>query len=681
MTRFHHPLLIGIGPFLLIALLGIRGGADASRSGFDESIMDRSVQPGDDFYRFACGKWIDEASLPDGVPRYNTYSEMDDAMIATVIRILAAASVDSSGSGNSTLQKLGDFFASALDTVTLDREGASPLSGEMALIDEVSNREDLQRVITRFQLMGINPLFRIDEVERWRLKENYQLLLRPAGLGLPGAHYYVRSDSTALSLLNDYSLHIAGMFELLGEEPAAALQKSGVVLAIEKQIAESHFDRSGKSRGGDYKEHSVTALERLMPAFDWEAWLEETGASPIDKIHLDNQDYFKKLDRIVNETLLNDWKTYLQWVLVDNCARFLSRPFREAGRRFYSVRLRGYTRRVSREELAFFAIDGTLPEGIGRCYVDEAFPPEARARIMEMIDNLRAAFRARIEGSPEIGDKEKNRYLRKLETLKFQIGGPEKSDDFATLEIDRHQYLENILRSRRYNMTRRIARFGRPVDYERWNVYPQSMSGWYSADQNRVTYPAASMQFPLFVPGGDLAANYAGMGSSIAHEISHGFDIQGRQFDEKGKHRGWWAWLKSRFTHDHREKILIEQFDSCEALEGHFVSGKGTLMENMADHGGLTIAWDAMQIAVRKGAPDKTIGDFTLSQRFFLAYAQKWKEVIDEEHLIRTLAGPHAPTPFRAVSPLTHHDAFYEAFGITAESPVWREKSERVELW
>lgn len=670
---------LGLG--LIIAFLGLAGMVRAGEPGFDPSLMDRSVEPGDDFYRYACGSWIDRTELPDGVPRYNTYSENDEAMIATVIRILDAASGDSSLTQTESARSLGAFYASAMDTATIDRLGVAPLSGEMKRIEKISNQNDLQHAITRLQLYGFSPLFRIDEPEEWRLKETYELLLRPAGLGLPGTHYYARSDTAAESLRSDYADHVARMFELLGEDSATARQRSGVVLRIENRLAAARSDRSGGASGGDYSVHSVESLDKLMSAFDWGRYFAEIGASGAAQIQLDDRRYFKELDSILEEFPLSDWQTYLSWVLVDDTARYLSHPFRKAQRRFFSVRLRGHTKKVSREERAFFTIDSCMPEAVGLCYREEAFPPETEAMVLEMTGDLKAAFRRRIQSSAIIGKKEKSRHIEKLDSMKILVGGPDEYYGYAGLKIDRSEYLWNALRSRRYNTERRIAKCGQPVDHYRWRVYPQSMSGWYYVNQNQVIYPAASIQPPLFVPGGDPASNYGAMGTGIAHEITHGFDVQGRQFDAKGKHRGWWVWLKSRFGSDQNEKLLVDQFDSSEALEGYFVSGEGTLMENMADLGGLVIAWDALQLAIQKGAPDDTIDGFTSSQRFFLAYAQKWKEVIDEDHLTGTLAGPHAPARFRASNPLCHLPAFYEAFDIKPGEAMWRDEDERAELW
>jgi putative endopeptidase len=429
-----------------------------------------------------------------------------------------------------------------------------------------------------------------------------------------------------------------------------------------------------------YNKTNLKKLGKLIPAFSWRDIFAEWQIKAPEHVILGQPDYFKELGKMLAAVDSEDWKVYLRWMFIHGVAKYLGPDLLDEHTHFYTVFLSGYTQPIPRSERVAYAVGLAMPEAIGKLYVERCCPAEVRDEVQALISNLRRAFHRRIEQLAWMGDSEKRRSLEKLEAMTFLIGGPDTYDDYAALEIDRRCYLSNLLRARQYARSQKLAQLGKPVDRSGWTVLPQSQSCWYDPNRNTVTLPAASLQPPLFVPGGDPAGNYGGLGTAIAHEMTHGFDTQGRRFDKNGKQLIFWKRRQPKGFKKLTE-ILVQQYDAFEALDAHHVDGRVTLMENLADHGGLVIAFDALQLNLESHAEARAVAGFTAEQRFFLAHAQKWKDVIRDDVLIESLRGPHAPARSRAIGPLLNMDAFYQAFDIQPTDAMYRPPKERVTVW
>jgi putative endopeptidase len=671
-------------PLLPIALLTIMAAdlcAQEVPPRIDLDLIDTSVRPGDDFYQYACGRWLARTSVPDGVPRVNTFSEQIESLNRTIQDILEEAARDSLLPAGDVRRKLGDFFASGVQAASLRSCDSPALKRELELIAAISCPADLQRALARLQLYGFCPLFQISDPELWELRHVHELFLRQDGLGLPARGYYLNENARASEVREKYTRHISRMFELLGFPHADAARDARTVLAIETRLASLWMPDVGRTEFRKlYNKTSLMKLGKLIPAFSWPEYFAEWQITAPEHVILGQPDYFKELGKMLTAVDLEDWRTYLRWTFIHGAAKYLGSDLLDEHTSFYTVYLSGYTQPIPRSERVAYAIGLAMPEAIGKLYVERCCPPEVRDEVLALIENLRRAFRRRIERLAWMGDDEKRRSLDKLEAMTFLVGGSDTYDDYAALEIDRRCYLSNLLRARQYARGRKLALLGKPVDRSGWTVLPQSESGWYDANRNTVTLPAASLQPPLFVPGGDPACNYGGLGTAIAHEMTHGFDTQGRQFDKNGKQLGFWKRRQPK-GFKKRTEILVRQYDAFEALDGYRVDGRVTLMENLADYGGVVIAFDALQLILEAHAGPLVVAGFTPEQRFFLAYAQKWKDVIRDDALIESLRGPHAPARLRAIGPLLNMDAFYRAFDIQPTDVMYRPPEERVSVW
>lgn len=656
---------------LAVALLGPALPA-ADVHGFDPALMDRATPPGRDFFQYAVGGWLARTPIPPQESEYGVDEEIERRTLLILRGILERPS-------EGEARKARDFYAAGMDLAAIERAGAAPLAPDFALIRAVRDPAGLARALALLHRRGSGPAFVFGVGPDDKDSGRNIVILGQGGLGLPELDYYLLPDAPSRALRARYRAHVARMFTLLGEAPAAARRHAATVLAMETRLAGASMDRvSRRDPEAVYHRMTLPELAGAAPGLDWEVFFGTLGASP-EALLVRQPGFFRELGRMAALPPA-DWRAYLRWHLILDTGAHLSSPFDRAGFAFYGRTLRGMRAQRPRWKRMVALTDDALGELLGRLYVERAFPPRARARAEELVARLREALGERIRRLPWLGESARALALAKLDAMTVKIGHPDAWRDFAALRVGRRCHVENVLAARAFEFDRALARIGRPVDRDEWDVSPATNNAFYDATLNQIVLPAGILQPPYFDLEADDASNYGGIGATIGHELIHGFDDEGRHYDAHGNLGDWWSEAEAR-DFGRRSELMVRQFDACEPLPGLRIDGRATLGENLADLGGLKLAFSAFQ-ASRQGRPAAVIDGFTPEQRFFLAYAASWRSKIRKEALREHLmSDAHAPAKYRVNGPLANLPEFHEAFGIQDGEPMKRPESERPDIW
>jgi putative endopeptidase len=657
-------------------------------SSLDLTNMDISVRPQDDFYLYANGGWIKRNPVPPAFSRWASFNELAEKNNEALRTIAENAttkvdkSATSADAGSADVRLVADFYASGMDEAALNRAKARPLQDELNKINALTDRKDLMKQIGRFHSMGLHALFGFasgqDDKDSTRIiAQAFQ-----GGLGLPDRDYYTKQDQPSKGLRQQYVEHIAKMFTLMEESASQATTHAQKVLAIETSLAKQARTRSElRDPQRNYNKMSLAQLQALTPDFNWTDYLIELKLTNPGDINVGQPDFFKAANELLKTTSLDEWKAYLRWHLIKDMAPMLSSDFVNENFRFYEATLRGAKEIKPRWKRVVAKTDEELGEALGKLYVAEHFPPEAKARAMEMVNNLKEAFADRIMTLDWMDQATKDEALKKLAALKAKIGYPDKWRDYSTLKIDRTSYAQNVLRADLFELDRLLKKIGKPIDRSEWGMSPPTVNAYYNPNMNEIVFPAGLMQPPFFDWQTDDAMNYGGMGAVIGHEMTHGFDDQGRQFDAMGNLRDWWT-PQSAKAYDGRRKFVVAQYSAYEPLPGQHINGELTQGENIADIGGVKLAYSALQKAIAKKGPQPKIDGFTPEQRFFLGFAQIWRNTQRDEDLkLRLNTDPHSPGRFRTIGPVSNLGEFQKAFDIPDGSPMIRPADQRVDIW
>src|SRR6202790_1322540 len=641
--------------------------------GFALTNLDTTCKPCDDFYEFAMGGWMKANPIPAEYATWGTFTTLRDTNLAAMRTILDAAAKSNADAGSNE-QKIGAFYASCMDTAALETAGLKPIEGELAVVNGVTDRKSLDATIAQLQREGSNAVFRFGSGQDIKDSTRVIAIASQGGLGMPDRDYYLRDDEKSKQLRADYEKHIAKMLELAGDPADKAEAEAKTIMGIETALAKASKTRVElRDPEKNYNLMAISEMKTVTPDWSWEGYLKAVGAPPVEQVNMRQPEFFKEMNQELDSVSLNDWKTYLRWHVIHENAPALPEKFVEENFDFYDRKLSGTKEILPRWKRCVQSTDRSLGEALGQVYVEKYFPPAAKARAREMVNNLLAALRADIPTLSWMDAETKKEALAKLEAFNVKIGYPDKWRDYAKLAIDRGSYAGNVPRSGEFETTRQIAKIGKPVDRTEWGMTPPTVNAYYNQSMNEIVFPAGILQPPFFDPTADDAVNYGAIGAVIGHEITHGFDDQGSRSDGDGNLKNWWtADDRAKFTA--RTDKLVKQYDDCVAVDDLHQNGRLVLGESIADLGGLTIAYAAYEKSI-DGKPRPAAKDgFTPEQRFFLGWAQVWgaNERLEYARLLAN-TNPHPLPRFRVNGPLSNIAEFAKAFACKKGDPMVRE--------
>ena len=659
---------------------------------FSIGYMDRSVAPGKDFYRFAAGNWVKNNPVPPDKSRWASFSELAERNWYLIHEILDDDALSTASPPHSPRREVGDFFASAMNTNRIEQLGFQPIAGDLKRIEQIASAKDLFALLADFHQRGIGGIFGAGFGPDAKNSSLYAFHLRQGGLSLPDRDYYLK-DSFA-ETREKYRDHVTKMFTLLGEKPDEAAAHAATVLDLETAFAKASRTRVElRDPDKNYNKFATAELIATNPIIPWTVYFTESGLSPAPSASEKNlvplpyeivgqPEFLVAVDKLLRERPLSDWKIYLRWHLLHNSAPFLKRSVEEENFAFFGRVLSGQPEQEPRWKRSAKVIDGSIGEALGQLYVEKYFSPEAKARMNELVENLKTVFRDHLQKVDWMTEPTRAKALAKFERFTQKIGCPDKFRDYSAVEIRRDDYLGNVRRAAAFEEHRQKVRLGKTVDKSEWHMTPETVNAYFNPLQNEIVFPAGILQPPFFDVTMDDAVNYGGIGAVIGHEITHGYDDQGRKYDADGNLNDWWTEADAKAFEARAQKV-VDEYNAFEPLPGLCVNGKQTLGENLADLGGATIAYDALQRALAKDpSRRKKIDGFTPEQRFFISFAQIWRSNIREAEQRRLITvDPHSPGQFRAVGPLVNLQLFYDAFGITSGDPMLRPQEQRAKIW
>ena len=652
---------------------------ESNPQGVDVKAMDKSKDPKNEFYAFANGNWEKKNPIPSTESIWGSFSELNEKNKTILRTIIEGAAADRNAEKGSVKQKVGDFYAMAMDTLKLEKEGVSPIAEELAKIDALKNQDEMLQEIAHLQSYGVGVLFGFYVTQDMRKSDEYISYLSQGGLGLPERDYYLKDDEDSKKIRNEYEKHIKTMFTLAGRSSAS--NASSVVMKMETELAKASM--TNIELRDDEKLYNKLIYEYLpikYPKLNFELYFKTLGVKNQQTIIVTQPDFFSKVEEMFTSTPLSDWKMYLSWCIINDAADKLQSSLEKQNFHFYATVLQGTKEMKPRWKRMIAATNGALGEAVGQLYVEKTFSAESKRKVNLMVDNLLAAYKERIQNLEWMGDATKKRALIKLASFTRKLGYPDKWKDYTSLDISRESFYKNYSHAQHFEFQRMMDKLGKPVDKSEWGMSPQTVNAYYNPSLNEIVFPAAIMQPPFFNPDADDAVNYGAMGSVIGHEITHGFDDQGSKYDEEGNLKNWWT-EEDRTQFNARTAKLVDQFNNYKVLENLNVKGDLTLGENIADLGGLTIAYHAYLKSI-ENKKKITIDGFTPQQRFFIGWAQAWKTSFrDAAMRQQVLTNVHAPGNIRAVAAPSNLLEFYEAFDVKAGNKMFREEKDRVKIW
>uniref|UniRef100_UPI00404B6B3A M13 family metallopeptidase n=1 Tax=Flavobacterium sp. TaxID=239 RepID=UPI00404B6B3A len=687
MIKLNKKLPITLGILALGAFsTEMVGQTESQNPGINVEYMDTSVAPGEDFFRFVNGKWLDKTEIPADRTRWGSFDELRKNTDKDALEILKEASNNPKYGPETDQGKAVALYQSLMDTVARNKKGIAPLKPYLAKINAVKNRADLNKLIIEMEPQGgigfLGAGVGTDAKNSNRNIVNVGL----GGLGLPDRDYYVSDEADSKEKRALYVKHVARMFGFLGEKPEEAQKNAERVLAIETAMATPRLDRvERRDRRKTYNPMTIAELQELTPSFKWNDFFKGMGFPKLDTVIVSQPKYYVALEKILSETKPEDWKAYMRWELINGATGLLTTEIEAANFDFYGTTLTGALKQRDREERALGTINGTLGEALGKLYVEKKFPPEAKAKAEKMIKNVFLAFENRINNLPWMTKATKEGAIEKLRKSRVKIGYPDEWKDYSKLTIvspkNGGNLFDNMRNLSKWRFEENIAKLNKPVDKDEWFMAPQVVNAYYNPSYNEIVFPAAILQPPFYNYEADEAVNYGGIGAVIGHEISHGFDDSGSRYDADGNLVNWW-------TEDDLTQFtalggaLADQYSQLQPLPGIYVDGKFTLGENIGDLGGVNAALDGLRIHLKESGNPGLIDGFTAEQRFFISWATIWRFKGRDEYIKNQVkTDPHSPGMYRAYVPLQNVDAFYEAFKIKEGDAMFLTDENRIKIW
>ena len=652
-----------------------------STSGIDLANMDTTVSAGTDFFRYACGGWNDAHPLTAEYSRYGTFDELFENSQKQLRELIEGLAAQKNNQAGSAAQKIGDLYNMAMDSVTLNKQGAEPVKAMLDKIAGMKDKSEIVPMMTEMAHIGIGTYFHSYVYADPKNSSLNIFQMGQGGINLGEKEYYLDTDSITQNIREQYKLYIGKLFQQAGFSEADAQQKVADVMEIETAIAKvSRSATELRDPEANYHKMSFDELKKTIAGIDWDAYMKGLGIQAPAELNVEQVEPIQEVARLMNTLPLSKHVSYLEYNLLDAAASCLSDDFVAARFDFYGKVLSGRQVNQPRWKRAVNSVNGMLGELVGEMYVEKYFPAAAKERMVKLVKNLQTALGERIDAQEWMSDSTKIRAHEKLATFHVKVGYPDKWKDYSKLEIKNDSYWANVCRASEWGFNDMYSRIGKPVDKDEWLMTPQTVNAYYNPSTNEICFPAAILQPPFFNMEADDAANYGAIGVVIGHEMTHGFDDQGRQFDKDGNLTDWWApGDADRFKE--RAQVMVDFFNKIEVLPGLQANGELTLGENLADHGGLNVAYLAFQNAT-KDAPLGVVDGFTPEQRFFLAYATLWAgNIRDEQIRVYTKSDPHSLGKWRVNGALPHIQAWYDAFHITPSDPLYVAPENRVNVW
>ena len=659
--------------------------------GINLDLMDNTVKPGDDFYKYVNGKWLDTNEIPDEYSSWGSAYELLKKTNDDALAILKSAMSENKDFEKievlpgSDQEKAVHLFQTIMDTISRNEQGLEPLKPYLAKIEAIKDINDLQTFLIEMEPTGGAGFFGFGVGSHPKNSNINAGYLGNGQLGL-SRDYYVDQDDDTKEKREKYRKHIVRMLQYIGDSEEEAKVNARTVLAFETRMAEPSMTKEDRRDARKrFNPKSMSDLSNLVPTINWKNYFEGIGVKEMDTIIVSDPGYFKALNTILSENNLDDWKNYLRWSLIDRSAGLLSTEIDKANWEFYSRDLRGSKAQRDLEERALNTLNGTIGEALGKLYVDKKFPPEAKANAEQMIQNVIKAYENRINALDWMTEDTKKKAVEKLQATTIKIAYPDKWKDYSKLEIssveDGGTYLQNMYNATKWNFNKDLADLGNPVDKTEWYMAPQVVNAYYNPSYNEIVFPAAILQPPFYNYTADDAVNYGAIGAVIGHEISHSFDDSGSRFDKDGNLNNWWT-DEDLKQFEALGALLADQYDKIEVLPETNINGKFTLGENIGDLGGVNAAYDALQLSFEQNGRPDDIDGFTAEQRFFLSWGTVWRTLTREEALKNQIkTDPHSPNMYRATQPLKNVDAFYEAFNVKEGDAMYLPPEERVKIW
>ena len=676
----HHSLLTILISVFLMLMTPSCNNKTPMTTGIDLTNLDTTAVPGNDFYQYACGGWMKNNPLTGEYARFGSFDLLRENNLEQ-LKTLVTEIASKGGKEGTIEQKISDLYNIAMDSIQLNKAGYEPVKADLARIASIKSSEEILQLIPELTLMGCDTYFSVYVDADAKNSNNNIVQTYQSGISLDERDYYLENDANTQQIREKYKQHIINMFVLYGFSPEQAAKAMQSVMKIETALAKAHFDNIKlREPLSNYNKMSIAELQKIVPEINWTELVKGLGISNVKDINVSQKEPVAEAGKIIKNAPVSDNIAYLQWKLIDMSSTYLSDAIYAENFNFYGKVLSGKEDQRPRWKRAVDMVNEVLGEAVGQMYVKQYFPPQAKERMLKLVANLQESLGARIDALDWMGDSTKMKAHEKLAAFYVKIGYPDKWRDYSSLTIKKDSYYENIKRSNIFENAWMFAKAGKPVDKDEWLMTPQTVNAYYNPSTNEICFPAAILQPPFFDMNADDAFNYGAIGVVIGHEMTHGFDDQGCQFDKDGNLKNWWT-DKDKEQFDARAKVLVDYFDNILVAPGVHANGKFTLGENIADHGGLQVSYQAFK-KVTSNAPLATVDGYTPEQRFFLSYANVWAgNIRPEEILRRTKEDEHSLGRWRVNGALPHIQAWYDAFGIKAENAMYLPVEKRVSIW
>ncbi len=641
--------------------------------------LDTTISPAADFDNYANGGWKKRFPIPEDKSRFGSFDLLADTSEVQVRKLIDGIASAKQEPG-SIAAKIADFYNTGMDTAKIESLGLSPVKGIFDEIEGVANKQDLMKVVADLQTKRISPMFSIFSDADQKNSEMVVAYLYQGGLGMPDRDYYMKDDQRSKEIQDAYLVHLQKVFALTGEDESSAKAHADLVYKLEKRLAATSMTRlEQRDPHKTYNKMDVAALQKIASEIDWATHFRNLGLQNPGDFIVGQPAFFTELSKMVKDVSVDDWKVYLKWHTVKSLSFYLPAAFADQSFDFFGKTLSGQIAQRPRWKRVQGATDNALSEAIGQMYVQKYFPAESKQRMLQLVENLRISLGERIKQLPWMSDTTKTKALEKLNAITVKIGYPDKWRDYSALVVGTDSYVSNVLNGRKFDFTFMIGKVNKPVDRTEWQMPPQEVNAYYNPVANEIVFPAAILQPPFFYSDGDDAVNYGAIGVVIGHEMTHGFDDQGRQYDKVGNLSDWWTAEDSKLFNE-RAKVLVNQFNGFVVLDTIKADGELCLGENIADLGGLNVAYYALHHVL--SGNEKPIDGFTPDQRFFLAYAHLWAQNIrDKEIVRRTKEDVHSLARFRVLGPLRNLPEFYKAFDVKEGDYMYLPEAERAVIW